>query len=162
MKNHFLFLFYLFTACILFIACNNDSSTPNTVVMDAYLTDMEDNLIESYPINEQNMVADTILRSTKLYDIKGDSIVLSNLASEFKIHITTNASWRISKQKAWGSNSSITWLANPKPIFGGGNSVTMSSVRANTSKTDRRAYLYITTGDSACMKKYVILQKGNY
>lgn len=162
MKNYLAIFACCSLMLLLYASCSSENDSFNQVRLSVDVTDIEGNPLEKYPLDIQNLNADTLLRSTKLYHIEGDSIILPKEASEFMIHLTTNASWRISKQKAWGAAGSITWLANPKPIFGGGNSMTTSSVRANTSTKDRRAYLYVTTGDSACMKKYVILQKGNY
>lgn len=159
MKNKFvipLFVVMLFS----FGGCNDDSSSATkTITMEVNLTDTHGNSLEVYPIGDENLNADTLLRSKKILQKVGDSIVLGKEAIDLIFHITTNASWKLSKQKPWGDKSSITWFTNPQPTYGGGNSTSTTSVKVSSAKTDRRVYIYFTTGDSACVKKYVFLQE---
>ena len=157
MKNKFvipLFVVMLFS----FWGCNDDSSSATkTITMEVNLTDTHGNSLEVYPIGDENLNADTLLRSKKILQKVGDSIVLGKEAIDLIFHI--NASWKLSKQKPWGDKSSITWFTNPQPTYGGGNSTSTTSVKVSSAKTDRRVYIYFTTGDSACVKKYVFLQE---
>ena len=113
---------------------------------------------EIFPIGIENLEADTLLRSKTIIEKTGDSIVLSNASIDLIFNITTNASWKLSKEKPWGSTASVTWFTNPKPTYGGGNSTSSTTVKIN-SGSDRRVYIYIATGDSSCIKKYVFLQR---
>jgi hypothetical protein len=162
MKNKFMIPLLVVMLFFSLGACDDNSDSKKAVTMEIDVKSVSGDALEVYPIDKSNLDADTLFRSKKILQKSGDSIVLGKEASEFVFHLTTNASWRLSKQKAWAATGSITWLINPQPVFGGGNSTARSSVKVNTSAKDRRAYIYFTTGDSSCVKKYVIFQKGNY
>lgn len=156
---------FLFIAVILFCWSCEEDKQPVQVYMDIDVTDIEGNDVEMYPLTPENLDIDTLLRSEKIRYKSGDSIVLSKDAIDLMFHLTTNATWRTTKKKPWGNNKeSLTWLSNPKPDFGGGNSTFITTVKENTGTTskpaaDRRLYVYISTGDSSCVKKYVFMQK---
>lgn len=162
MKNKFIIPLFFAMLFLCFWACDDDSNSKKEVTMEIEVKDASGVVLKAYPLDRTNLDVDTLLRSKKILQKTGDSIVLDKETFDFIFHITSNASWKLSKQKAWAATGSITWLANPQPTFGGGNSTTTSSVKVNTSVKDRRAYIYFTTGDSSCVKKYVIFQKGNY
>lgn len=162
MKNKSVIPLFVAMLFFSFWACDDDSNSKTAVTMQIEAKDALGGTLETYPIDQSNLDADALLRSPKILQKTGDSIVLDKEALEFIFHITSNASWRLSKQKAWAQSGSNTWITNPQPVFGGGNSTTRSSVKENTKTEDRRAYIYFTTGDSSCVKKYVILQRKNH
>lgn len=161
MKNKFVIPLIGVMLLSSFWACHDDSSSSKNIAMEVNVTDTLGNSMDVYPIGEDNLNADTLLRSKKILQKTGDSIVLEKDAMDLIFHITTNATWKLSKQKAWGSKGSITWFTNPKPTYGGGNSTSATNVKVNSTKTERRVYIYIATGDSSCVKKFVFFQKNN-
>ena len=162
MKNNFVTsLLCAAVAPFFCFGCSDDDGGEKRARLEISVTDTLGVPLQVYPLGSDNLEQDTLLRSNKILQLSGDSIVLEKEAFDFVFHITSNASWRLSKRKAWGSNASNTWLSNPKPTFGGGDSQTRTFVKENTKANERRAYIYFATGDSVCMKKYVILQKGS-
>ena len=86
MKNKFvipLFVVMLFS----FWGCNDDSSSATkTITMEVNLTDTHGNSLEVYPIGDENLNADTLLRSKKILQKVGDSIVLGKEAIDLIFH----------------------------------------------------------------------------
>ena len=158
-KSRFIIPFF-FVVLLFLLGCNDDSVTKKAITMDIQVIDTLGTELEVFALSKDNLDADTLLRSAKIVQKTGDSIVLPATVLDLKFLLSTNASWTLDKQKPWGSKASITWMSNPSPSFGGGNSTTFASVKANTATSERRLYIYFATGDSSCVKKYVFLQKG--
>lgn len=152
MNNKYIVSLFLLFVCFM-ASCNNDNEVTRTpVYMTISLKDTSNVAYAGVPAND--------------YDFPGDSIVLSYNANKLVFNIETNATWTCVKAKAWGNSGRNAWFHNPTPTFGGGNSRFAVDIDANVydkynnpRPASRRVYLYVATGDSSVVKKFVFLQE---